>query len=130
MSDMCPSFDKWEKEIAANDARLKAIGELSDAMLKEESVFDQRDQDLVKQQEVEILKRQAVAVATLTERKRVFETEVKTLQEQLQKRASVMNRLSEESNVFEFFPDIADKFAREEAALRQKISELCKQLEK
>ena len=125
-----PTFDRWTKEISRNDECLKAIEQLRDAMNSEGlDVFDQRERDLVKQKEIQILERQSAAMNTLTERKRLYEKEVLVLQEHLLKRNSVMQRISETTKVFDFFPELADTFAKDEASLRTNIIDLCHKLQ-
>ena len=122
-----PDFSKLEIVVAAA-ARKRAALEKMLKVLSSKN-FDKEDADAVKILLNSVLEEQKNATCELTKRRQLYETTLKAAQIQIHERSEAMDSLNDECEAFDLFPELAERFAKRQAVMQQKVEAAKKTLE-
>ena len=120
-------FDQLEKQITDLNGQIHRLMELGKCM--KEECFDEEDQQMVlyKIQESQQIKQSLEY--TLAQKKDIYNTQVKVMERQLQKRKRSLEDLDERSRLFETFPDILKYFVQKQTRLEHSLQGIKEKLQ-
>jgi len=128
MEISAPDFSKLEILVTAA-ARKRAALEKMLHVLSSTQNFDKEDLDSVKLLLVGVLEEQKTAAHELLKRQQLYETTLKAAQIQIHERHEAMHSLNDKCEAFDLFPALAEKFARRQAVMQQKVEAARRSLE-
>ena len=123
-----PDFRRVEARVAEAERKRVALEEMLKVLHMTEN-FDKEDERSVEELLVQVLHEEKQCMCDLEKRRRVYEDTLRVAQEQLQQRHEAMVHLNDTSEAFILFPELAERFARRQAVMIQRMSEATEQLE-
>ena len=123
-----PNFSKIEARVADAERKRRALEEML-VVLGSTKNFDKEDERSVEELLMTVLHEERTCIQDLVSRRKIYEETLREAQMQIQERNDAMSHINDTSEAFALFPELAQKFAKRQAIMIQRVSEATQQLE-